>query len=139
MSCAHRLNVEAMLPSSGRSFAMRDLQEDVFCSHALRSSSAGRYLLPIDTKAGFCPNRIDSAKWRSSSHAFDTSDRRPSRITRTRNGGRQSSERPHKALAVTTPECAFSIPAHFKGLCETAKRWRTSERSLRTESEGRHA
>jgi hypothetical protein len=138
MPRALRLNVAAMLPCSGRSFAMRALQKELPRSHALRSSSAGRYLLPIDTKAGFCPNRIDSAKWRRLSHAFDASGQRPSRTTRTCDGGGQSSGRSDRAQGVTAPECAFSIPAHFKELCEAATRSRTSVRSLGTGSEGRH-
>jgi hypothetical protein len=59
---ADRHNAAAMLPCCGRSFATHALQEDACRSHALRSSSAGRDLLPIDTKASFCPNRIDTAK-----------------------------------------------------------------------------
>jgi hypothetical protein len=132
----HRPDVEAMLPCSGRSFAMGDLQDRLVCSYALRSRSAGRYLLLIDTKAGFCPNRIDSAKWRRLSHAFDASRRQPSRTTGLCNRGREASGRPDRALGVIVPKCAFSIPAHFKGLCEAAKCWRTSARSFWTGSAG---
>jgi hypothetical protein len=88
--CADRHNAEVMLPCYGRSFAMRALQEGPPCSYALRSSSAGRDLLPIDTKVGFCPNRIDTAKWRRLSHASDASCRRLSRTTATYSGGRRS-------------------------------------------------
>jgi len=135
---ALRLRSEALMPRSGRSFATRSLQESASCSHALRSCSAGRDLLPIDTKAGFCPNRIDSAKRRRLSHAFDASRPRPGRITRPSNGGRQSSGRPHRAQGVTAPNALSRSRRISKGLCKAARCWRTSERSLGMGSEGRH-
>jgi hypothetical protein len=111
-----------ILPCCGRSFATGALQEGPSCSYALRSPFAGRDLLPIDTEVGFCPNRIDTAKWRRLSHASDASCRRQAEQQQRTNGGRRLSGRPGRALGVTVPKCAFSIPAHFKELCEAAKR-----------------
>jgi hypothetical protein len=117
----HRPDVEAMLPRSGRSFAMGDLQDRIFCSYALRSPSAGRDFLLIDTKAGFCPNRIDSAKWRRLSHAFDASRRHPSRTTGLCNRGREEKWAPRQGARCDRSEMRFFDPGAFQWIVRSSE------------------
>ena len=104
----------------------------------LRSSSADRDHLPIDIWAGFCPNRIDTAKLRRLSHASDASrhQREAEQDNRLMVAGSVELV-PDRAQGVTVPKCVLD-PGAFQTMVRSSELLTPIRRGLGTGSEGRH-